>query len=1085
MKDLTIKFYEQPENGEKIGATIYDTESFEDKLPFSNGENTIDFTYKAQETVLCNGVMAFNSDFSMVDNYNSGYSGTNPGVKKTSGDEGLVYDADSDGAYIVMGGLFDNYNEYSSRNMVVINRNGDLIANFGTLWGSSAINCVRYDTGSAILVGTSTNLFDGVTVRGFTRLTSGYVLDTTFNNNVISTGGVNATTVVTAIEKCPTTGKIYVGLTNSLATGGCQLKRFNTDGTLDGSFTCNVDTPTYLSLSYIRTIAIDPDNAFVLIGGNFQNVNSTARKLVAKVSTTDGSLSPFISLTGGTECKAITLHSSGDTAFIAVNSNYVSRDTASPTIYDIKGKGIIQAATNNGTIALNFLNSIGKGIRCYSGSVSNAIYSIAVVQQYGTYPFITKIAIGGDFKTFGEFRAENFASFELDTNYNAIYGTEYTGVPNIDTIKFPTNFVSRIYKVLASKVSQGGGLTTLPNNFYALGIYDRIRGMQVTRQFTPSGSAPYGSFTIMKDIEIGEYKNNVNSINFQFIQANEAEGDIGVVLLNTYNPTSNSFDFIGELFEFRYAPTAGQIQIGAFSGITIANFKAELEARLTPYFEDLYEQTNGVNGIVYGEGWRDFTWSVETVSNGLTLTINNKIWDNGFTTTSTYPGGSPFIICNVGEAIQTNSALSMTYWKTYNKLQREYQGVYPDYIDYRNAINVTPGTPSDLEYPLAYDNIFGGGDIDGSEIHLELYTDTPTGRTTTFTNLVQLLGEIELFSVEQLVDDSEQFLVRSPAFVKTTGATTYSIFNIYSYIGNIYDLVDVNYSVTKQKIVSTQNTLFIDIANITKENLEADITGFISEVPVMALGENESRWVKVGIDNYSGNTLTSQEFKYYHIMDGYVAPIEINESNTIPKILTPHTNLIAKGSAPRLYYLNKGVVFISASIFLGYDITTGDPEYLYIPIDANVFIAQNNEYYNSIYVPEYLGTNDNITFSILYDDDTEEVITYNTYEECKYEVYDLIFKNKWGVLETLSMSKKSTKTLNIDGTDYLRSIVDINGDYDINRHTNKQYNVGGYEEWTLNTDFIPQYMNESIKQAMEFTYDAEQVSNEETIDPDE
>jgi hypothetical protein len=70
------------------------------------------------------------------------------------------------------------------------------------------------------------------------------------------------------------------------------------------------------------------------------------------------------------------------------------------------------------------------------------------------------------------------------------------------------------------------------------------------------------------------------------------------------------------------------------------------------------------------------------------------------------------------------------------------------------------------------------------------------------------------------------------------------------------------------------------------------------------------------------------------------------------------------------------------------------------------------------------------------------------------------------VLQTLSMSKKSTKTLNIEGTDYLRSIVDINGDYDINRHTNKQYNVGGYEEWTLNTDFIPEYMNESIKQAM-------------------
>ena len=562
-------------------------------------------------------------------------------------------------------------------------------------------------------------------------------------------------------------------------------------------------------------------------------------------------------------------------------------------------------------------------------------------------------------------------------------------------------------------------------------------------------------FTPMKDIEIGEYKSNTNTINFQFIQANEAEGDIGVILSNTYNPTINSFDYIGELFEFRYAPTAGQIEIGAFSGITIANFKTELEARLTPYFETLYEQTNGVNGIVYGEGFRDFTWSIDTVSNGLTLTINNKIWDNGLTTTSTFTGGTPFIICNLGESVETNSAFATTYWKTYNKLQREYQAVYPDYIEYRNAINITPGIPDDLEYPLAYDNIFGGGPIDGSEIHLELYTDTPSARTTTYTNLVQLLGEIELFSVEQLVDDSDQFLVRSPAFVKTTGATTYSTFNVYSYIGNIYDLVDVNYSVTKQKVLPTQTTLYIDVANITKEDLEADITNYVGDTPVLSLGVNESRWVKVGIDNYSGNTQTSQEFKYYHIMDGYVAPIELNDENTIPRILTPHTNLIAKATAPRLYYLNKGVVVI-------YAVSDG----FYINIEPNLFTSENNEYYNSINVATYLGENDNVTFTIVYDDDTEEIITYNTYEECKYEVYELVFKNKWGVLQSLSMSKKSIKTLNIEGTDYLRSIVDINGDYNINRHTNKQYNVGGYEEWTLNTDFIPEYMNESIKQAM-------------------
>ena len=64
------------------------------------------------------------------------------------------------------------------------------------------------------------------------------------------------------------------------------------------------------------------------------------------------------------------------------------------------------------------------------------------------------------------------------------------------------------------------------------------------------------------------------------------------------------------------------------------------------------------------------------------------------------------------------------------------------------------------------------------------------------------------------------------------------------------------------------------------------------------------------------------------------------------------------------------------------------------------------------------------------------------------------------------MSKKSSKAININSTDYLRSIVDYEGDFNINRHTSKQFNVSGNEEWVLNTDFLPEYMNAPIKEAM-------------------
>ena len=64
------------------------------------------------------------------------------------------------------------------------------------------------------------------------------------------------------------------------------------------------------------------------------------------------------------------------------------------------------------------------------------------------------------------------------------------------------------------------------------------------------------------------------------------------------------------------------------------------------------------------------------------------------------------------------------------------------------------------------------------------------------------------------------------------------------------------------------------------------------------------------------------------------------------------------------------------------------------------------------------------------------------------------------------MSKKSSKKLSTDSNNYTKSIVDLEGNYNINRHTKKQFNVTGTEEWTLNTDLLPEYMNAPIKEAM-------------------
>ena len=44
--------------------------------------------------------------------------------------------------------------------------------------------------------------------------------------------------------------------------------------------------------------------------------------------------------------------------------------------------------------------------------------------------------------------------------------------------------------------------------------------------------------------------------------------------------------------------------------------------------------------------------------------------------------------------------------------------------------------------------------------------------------------------------------------------------------------------------------------------------------------------------------------------------------------------------------------------------------------------------------------------------------------------------------------------------------MDYNGSFNVSRHTNKVYNTSGYEEWTLNTDWLPEYMNTPLQELM-------------------
>jgi hypothetical protein len=316
-----------------------------------------------------------------------------------------------------------------------------------------------------------------------------------------------------------------------------------------------------------------------------------------------------------------------------------------------------------------------------------------------------------------------------------------------------------------------------------------------------------------------------------------------------------------------------------------------------------------------------------------------------------------------------------------------------------------------------------------------------------------------------LVND---LLSRSSELVKVSGNNyDTTTFKIITYEGDVMDAPNqtVLYTKTKSKLVTSQNNIWFNISNLVNGGLECDIDYYINSTSInnaTPLQPNESKWSIVKWTNsLLGNDVETGYITYFTLDGFYYNNEEENLNDILASTYIPSHNTsikdINRNSLERLYFKTNDLVGIT---YYKYN-TPSTNTVSFISYSGN-----NKHYINSIKI-DTNNNEDYVMYSLHYDNPfrTKQMIYYLN-DECKFDKYDLVFKNKWGVLETLLLNKKTTKQLKVESPQYLRSIVDIDGNYDIKKHTQKQYNTTGEEEWTLNTPLLSEYMNETIKQAM-------------------
>lgn len=87
-----------------------------------------------------------------------------------------------------------------------------------------------------------------------------------------------------------------------------------------------------------------------------------------------------------------------------------------------------------------------------------------------------------------------------------------------------------------------------------------------------------------------------------------------------------------------------------------------------------------------------------------------------------------------------------------------------------------------------------------------------------------------------------------------------------------------------------------------------------------------------------------------------------------------------------------------------------------------------------------------------------------TISECKYQPYEIIFKNRYGVEEGLWFFKKSEYSLNTERESYRGNAFAQFKAGDLSYHTYQDYNVNGREMMVLNSGFLDESFSENFKQ---------------------
>lgn len=323
--------------------------------------------------------------------------------------------------------------------------------------------------------------------------------------------------------------------------------------------------------------------------------------------------------------------------------------------------------------------------------------------------------------------------------------------------------------------------------------------------------------------------------------------------------------------------------------------------------------------------------------------------------------------------------------------------------------------------------------------------------------------------------------VRSPYYVKASNASLASAtLSLYIYTGTFTtDKGTAKYTITKNEI-SSNNYVVFEIAELVRDYLDIEFDGEY---------DSQTVWVEADIEmfdaiNGGGSSLGTTSTDYI-AFDGYgyfedainpeLSRTYLQSNNTIFRPSDQNVRVpVFTEDTDSVSFLYKGEVKRVQSISSSTN-TNGQIDYITVSGADNTdnykerVLADGGTLEDNSLLDAFLESVDIGLVDELYinSDNGTEAVKISTEPCSKYEPYKVTFINKFGALQDMYFSLKSTESLNTKGETYKANVVDFGTlTYDTYKPQVAQYNKLGKESISLNTNYLSEEYNEVIKQLM-------------------